>query len=72
MVRIKCVNPNCTSPSKSFEWDESKYVKPGGGIAQPHEPGTVRVIAVCPCGTENIVWVKQAKTDEEVMREYNE
>ena len=35
MVRIKCVNTGCTGPGKVFEWDESRYLKRGGGIAAP-------------------------------------
>ncbi len=59
MVTIKCVNPKCTSPTKSFRWDETQY---GKGMAQPHEQGAVRVVAVCPyCQTENLVWVKKVK-----------
>ena len=70
MVRIRCVNPKCTSPTKSFEWDESQHVGPGGGMAQPYEEDAVRVIAVCPyCTTQNAVWVKGTESDDYVVRE---
>lgn len=69
MVRIKCVNPSCTSPSKRFDWDEGKHVGRGGGTAKPREPGAVRVIAVCPfCSTENLVWLKGVKKIHRVLR----
>jgi hypothetical protein len=69
MVRIKCVNLNCTSPTKSFDWDETKRVNPGGGVAQPHEPGAVRVSAVCPfCSAENLIWLKNVKRNQPLFR----
>jgi len=69
MVIIKCINPNCTAPNRKFEWDESQHVEAGGGIAQPHEAGAVRVIAVCKyCGTENAVWVRHAKKSDSLTR----
>lgn len=70
MIRIKCSNPNCTSPIKSFGWDETAEVDHSGGMAQPHERGAVRVIVVCPCcGTENAVWVKGIKREDVVEEE---
>lgn len=69
VVRIKCGNPNCTSPSKRFDWDESKHVGPGGGTAKPGERGAVRVTAVCPfCSTENLLWLKDVKKAHRVLR----
>ncbi len=67
MITIRCINPECKAPNRKFQWDESKY---GEGLAQPHEPGAVRVIAVCPCGTKNAVWVRGLKKDklDRVMR----
>lgn len=69
MVRIKCVNQNCTGPAKSFEWDESRRLKRGGGIASPHAEGAVRLTVVCPhCGTNNVVWVTGVKLDINLTR----
>jgi hypothetical protein len=69
MVTIKCINPSCSAPNRKFEWDESKHVEAGGGLAQPHEAGAARMIAVCSfCGTENIVWVKNAKQGDVLTR----
>ncbi len=69
MVRIKCVNPGCTGPEKRFEWDESRHVQPGGGIAAPHAEGAVRLAVVCPhCGTENGVWATGVKKNNKVTR----
>jgi hypothetical protein len=69
MVTVKCINPNCSSPTKSFEWDETAELVAGGTIAAPHEKGAVRVVATCPyCGTENVVWVKGLKTDDIIRR----
>ena len=65
MVIIKCINPNCNVPNRKFEWDEREQ----GDLAQPHEAGAVRVIAVCPsCGTENAVWVRNAKKSDTLTR----
>jgi len=69
MIRIKCSNLKCTSPTNSFDWDESKHIQRGGSIAQPYEEGAVRIIAVCPyCVTENAVWVKKAKKNDVLTR----
>ena len=69
MVIIKCINPNCTAPNHKFEWDESKRVEEGGGIAQSYEEGAVRVVAYCPyCAAENPVWVKKLKQEHQVLR----
>ncbi len=60
MIRIKCINPACPGPTKSFEWDETSELKKPGSLARPREKDAVRVVAVCPhCGTENAVWVKR-------------
>lgn len=65
MVSIKCTNPNCTSPTKSFDWDDSKH----GGSATPHAEGAKRVPARCSyCRTDNYVWVKAARREHEVTR----
>lgn len=69
MIRVKCSNPNCTSPTRSFDWDETAEVVDSGGIAQPHERGAVRVIAVCPfCVAENVVWVKGIEADDVIIK----
>ncbi len=69
MVRIKCVNPKCTGPGKSFEWDESQRLKAGGRVAAPHADGAVRLTVVCPhCKTDNVVWVKGAKLGFDLTR----
>ena len=65
MVRIKCINSNCTSPTKSFDWDD----RPHGGIAAPHAEGAKRVAARCSyCRTENYVWVKDARQSDQITR----
>jgi hypothetical protein len=70
MVRIRCINPNCTNAPKGFQWDESLYVDSGGGIAQPHEPGAVRIAVTCPhCLAEMAVWVRGAKTRDSIVRD---
>lgn len=62
MVRIKCVNPACSGPKKSFEWDESQQLKSGGRMATPHESGAVSLLVTCShCGTGNKVWVMKVK-----------
>lgn len=69
MIRIKCGNPQCTSPTKGFQWDETQHISAGGKIAQPDEQGAKRVIAVCPfCLTENTVWVSSAKSSDVLTR----
>jgi hypothetical protein len=69
MLRIKCVNPECTGPAKKFDWDESRRLKQGGGIATPHEAGAVRVAVACPyCQTENVVWLKKVQKNTGVAR----
>ncbi len=75
MILIKCINPQCSSPTNSFDRDETSELEEKGAIATPHEKGAVRVIAVCPfCGTENTVWVKRAKLTkiDEVIKRDNE
>ncbi len=70
MISIKCSNLQCTSPTKSFDWDETEDVENSGGIAPSRERGAVRVIVVCPfCSTENVVWVKGVKRKDEVEEE---
>ena len=70
MVRVPCIKPDCPSPTKTFEWDETRYVSPGGGIAAPNAPGAKSVIATCPyCGTECKVWVTHLKRDDTITRE---
>ena len=70
MVTIRCVNPDCKSPTKTFQWDETTELQKGGTIAQPYEKGAARVIAVCSyCETENTVWVKKVKKNDTVTRE---
>ncbi len=69
MISIKCVNPNCTSPSKTFDWDEQRELEPGGSIAQPNELAAVRVAVGCPyCRTENSIWLKGMKKPHRVVR----
>jgi hypothetical protein len=73
MVRIKCVNPSCTGPGKSFEWDEGRRLSRGGRVAAPHADGAVRLTVVCPhCQTENMIWVTGVKSDFDLTREVGE
>ncbi len=73
MIRIKCINPQCSSPTKSFEWDETAELAEGGELARPHEKGAVRLSVTCPyCGTDNLVWVKGALLDDIVAEEEEE
>jgi hypothetical protein len=70
MIRIKCINPNCSSPTKSFEWDETTELEEGGSLAKPGEEDAVRVLVTCPyCGTDNVVWVKGVLLDDIVEEE---
>jgi hypothetical protein len=65
MVKIQCINPNCPSPTKTFDWDESPF----GKIVQPDEPEAKRIIAYCKmCAYENPVWVKKIPTPDPVYR----
>ena len=65
MIRIKCVNPNCTAPDGKFFWDERAHVEGGGGLAKPGENGAVSFVAECPyCGTENKIWLKKVKEED--------
>ncbi|HEY7546635.1 MAG TPA: hypothetical protein VID27_17220 [Blastocatellia bacterium] len=68
MIRIKCVNSNCSSPDGKFDWDESPH-DAGGGLSAPREPGAKRVIAICPyCSTQNAVWLKSVKKKDQLRR----
>lgn len=70
MIRVRCINPNCSAPSKTFQWDETKYVDSDGGIAQPDEPGAIRIVVCCPyCQTEMGVWVKKARMKDSIVRD---
>lgn len=69
MTTIQCLNPDCPSPTKTFEWDETQYVQKGGGVAMPHADGAKRIIAYCPrCGTENVIWVHRLKPNQIIFR----
>ena len=69
MLRIKCINPNCTAPEGKFAWDERARVNGGSGVAQPGESGALSFIADCPyCGTENKIWLKKVKQNDSVTR----
>jgi hypothetical protein len=69
MVRIRCVNPECEGPGKSFEWEESRRLGRGGRVVAPHAEGAVRLTVVCPhCRTENVVWAKGVKSDFDLTR----
>lgn len=70
MLRIKCVNTKCTGSTKSFEWEESRRLESGGGIAAPYAEGAVRLIVTCPhCMTDNVVWVTKLKFNFDVIRD---
>lgn len=69
MLRVKCINPNCTAPEGKFTWDERAHVNRYGGVAQPDEPEALSFLVDCPyCGIENKVWLKKVKRDESVTR----
>ena len=69
MVRIKCVNPECTGPGKRFDWDESPQLGVGGKLAEPHAEGAVSLEATCPhCGTSNKVWFTKVKRNVGLAR----
>ena len=59
MIRIKCINPNCTAPDGIFEFDE---VSVGAtGPSSYGAPSAMRYVINCPyCGTKNIVWLEQS------------
>jgi hypothetical protein len=57
MIRIRCVNRNCTSPEGIFEIDENEFG--AEAPAKSGEDGARQYIIKCPfCGTENLVWMK--------------
>lgn len=69
MIRIKCVNSDCSSPDGKFDWDESLYVDEGGGVAAAREPGAKRVVAVCSyCAAQNGVWLKGVRKPDQLRR----
>lgn len=69
MIRIRCVNPKCTAPAKTFAWDETGHVGPGGGIAQPHAPGAKSLIITCPyCATEQKIWLTGLNENDPITR----
>lgn len=69
MIRIKCVNPRCTSPNGVFPWDERAHVEGGGGLAEPGEADAVSFVAECPyCGRENKIWLSRVKKEDVVRR----
>lgn len=69
MVRIRCVNPNCAGPAKSFEWDESRRLRRGGHVAAPHAEGAVRLTVLCPhCKTDNVIWATGVRPDFDLTR----
>jgi hypothetical protein len=62
MIRILCVNPQCMSPTATFDVDETQLVEPGGGIAQPFEDGAERMVITCPyCQVGNVIWLYKPK-----------
>jgi hypothetical protein len=63
MIRVKCINPECSAPDKIFEFDERSV---GAiGPAKPNEEGAAWYIITCPfCGTRNKISLK--KKDESV------
>jgi hypothetical protein len=69
MIRISCVNANCTAPDGVFSWDEGASVEGGGDLAEPGEEGAVSFVAECPyCGTENKIWLSRVKKENVVRR----
>ena len=69
MIRIKCVNPNCTAPEGKFLWDERAHVEGSEGVAEPGDPDAVAFIVECPhCGHENKIYLKLPNKEELVKR----
>jgi hypothetical protein len=68
-IRIKRVNKNCSSPTKSFDWDESPHVEDGGRAVAARSPNARPVIAVCSyCGEQNKVWLKGVRKKDTIRR----
>jgi hypothetical protein len=58
MIKIKCVNTNCTSPDGTFEFDEALFGATGPG--NEGEPDSQPFVIECHyCHTNNLVWLKR-------------
>ncbi len=59
-MEIKCVNEKCSSPTKSFYWNEKQHIKEGATIFQTEISieGVMSIVADCTyCSTLNKLWV---------------
>jgi len=69
MAVIRCANPQCSNPTRTFDWNELDHVRKGGRIVTPGAAGSMSVIALCPyCLFENKLWVTKLKSDDEILR----
>jgi hypothetical protein len=58
MIKIKCVNKECTAPDRIFEFDEFLFGATGPG--NENEIGSQPFLIECPfCHTNNLVWLKR-------------
>lgn len=63
MISIKCVNPQCTSPSKSFDWDKTEYARKGFKPVKAGTAGASSLVIKCLfCRADNKVWVNKNPT----------
>jgi hypothetical protein len=66
MAFIQCANTKCplnnSSLPKTFEWNETEQLEPGGQIVEPNTPGANSLMIKCPfCEANNIIWVTKLK-----------
>jgi hypothetical protein len=61
---IKCANPNCTSPTQSFDWDETPLVKKGIEIVVKETDSTETYVTECPyCRTPNKIFLRNLEKE---------
>jgi hypothetical protein len=65
MLRIQCLNPNCTAPDRIFTWNERPHLLAEGKLAQEGDDGAVSFVVQCKhCGTKNKIYVTKLKTED--------
>jgi hypothetical protein len=58
MIRIRCINPNCTAPDRIFSWNERPHLQADGRLARKGDDGAVSFVERCPfCATKNKFYV---------------
>ena len=65
MLRILCINPNCTAPDRIFTWNERPHLQAEGKLAQEGDDDAVSFVVQCKyCGTKNKIYVTKLKTED--------